>query len=86
MIGAICYAELATTYPEQGGDFRYLSRAYGKSTGLMFAWLDFWIVRPCNIGAMAFVFAKYFAEMEVPLLSDMSTLALALSAVGESPT
>ena len=31
--GAIGYAELATAYPEEGGDYVYLSRAYGRWAG-----------------------------------------------------
>src|SRR5262249_6535075 len=29
-IGAIVYAELATTYPQAGGDYYYLTRAFGN--------------------------------------------------------
>ena len=28
--GAVCYAELATTYPRDGGDYEYLNRAFGS--------------------------------------------------------
>ena len=30
LAGALCYAELATTYPGSGGDYLYLTRAFGK--------------------------------------------------------
>jgi len=30
MAGALCYAELATTYPHAGGDYHFLARAFGK--------------------------------------------------------
>src|SRR3989304_1517427 len=59
LIGALCYAELATTYPEEGGDYVYLTRAFGRQMGFVFAWSQLWIVRPGSIGAMAFVFARY---------------------------
>src|SRR5262245_13155477 len=36
--GAVCYAELATTYPQDGGDYEYLSRAFGPWCGFLFAW------------------------------------------------
>ena len=59
LIGALCYAELATAYPKQGGDYVYLTRAYGRAPGFLFAWAQLWVVRPGSIGAMAYVFARY---------------------------
>ncbi len=59
LIGALCYAELATAYPKQGGDYVYLTRAMGRRVGFLFAWCQLWIVRPGSIGAMAYVFAEY---------------------------
>ena len=35
--GAVCYAELATTYPRDGGDYEYLNRAFGPWCGFLFA-------------------------------------------------
>src|SRR5687768_8574087 len=57
LLGALCYAELTTTYPEDGGDYVFLTRAFGRHAGFLFAWAEYWIVRPGNIGMMAFVFA-----------------------------
>ena len=59
LIGAICYAELATAYPKEGGDYVYLTRAMGRRVGFLFAWCQLWIVRPGSIGAMAYAFAEY---------------------------
>ena len=59
LVGAFCYAELATAYPRDGGDYLYLTRGLGRKTGFLFAWAQFWIVRPGNIGALAYVFADY---------------------------
>ena len=59
LIGALCYAELATAYPKEGGDYVYLTRAFGRSVGFLFAWCQLWIVRPGSIGVMAFLFADY---------------------------
>ena len=41
-IGALTYAELATTYPSAGGDYTFLTRAYGKNVSFMFAWARSW--------------------------------------------
>ncbi|MCY2951104.1 MAG: amino acid permease [Planctomycetota bacterium] len=63
LIGALCYAELATAYPADGGDYVYLTRAFGRPVGFMFAWAQLWIVRPGSVGAMAYVFARYANEL-----------------------
>ena len=63
LIGAACYAELASAYPRDGGDYVYLTRAFGRPTGFLFAWAQMWVVRPGSIGALAFVFAEYFKEL-----------------------
>jgi amino acid transporter len=59
LIGSLCYAELGTAYPAEGGDYVYLTRAFGRRMGFLFAWSELWVVRPGSIGAMAFVFADY---------------------------
>ena len=64
--GALCYAELATAYPQQGGDFVYLTRAYGAWMGYLFGWSKLAIVRPGNIALIAFVFARYAQTLYAP--------------------
>jgi basic amino acid/polyamine antiporter, APA family len=59
LIGALCYAELATAYPKEGGDYVFLTEAFGRRMGFIFAWAQYWIVRPGSIGTVAFVFAEY---------------------------
>lgn len=66
LVGSLCYAELATALPHDGGDYVYLSRAYGSRVGFMFAWCELWLVRPGAIGSLAYVFAEYANEV-VPL-------------------
>jgi len=81
LIGALCYVELGTAYPHEGGDYAYLTRAFGRRTGFVFAWVQLWVVRPGSIGAMAYVFATY-AHKIVPftLGSDRLTMAAWASA------
>jgi APA family basic amino acid/polyamine antiporter len=66
LLGALCYAELGTAYPKEGGDYVFLSRAFGRAPGFLFAWCQLWIIRPGSIGAMAYVFARY-ADQLCPL-------------------
>lgn len=63
LLGGLCYAELATTFPHAGGDYVFLTRAYGRRMGFLFAWSELWIVRPGSIGMMAFIFAQYAREL-----------------------
>lgn len=67
LCGALCYAELATAYPKEGGDYVYLSRAYGKWAGYLFGWAQLTVVRPGDIAVMAFAFATYARTIFDPL-------------------
>lgn len=59
LTGALCFAELTTTYPDAGGDYGYLKRAYHPRLAFAFSWTAFWVIRPGNIGAMAMIFGKF---------------------------
>ncbi|MBL8851308.1 MAG: amino acid permease [Planctomycetaceae bacterium] len=63
LTGALCYCELATAYPRMGGDYVYLTRAYGPGTGFVFGWMRLTVIVPANIGAMAFVFAEHAGRL-----------------------
>lgn len=66
LIGALCYAELATTYPDEGGEYSYLKRAYGDGAGFLFAWGRMTVIQTGAIAAVAFAFGKY-AQLVLPL-------------------
>jgi len=66
LCGALSYAELATAYPREGGDYVYLSRAYGPWAGFLFGWAQLAIVRPGDIVVMAFAFATYAGTLYDP--------------------
>lgn len=60
IVGAFCFAELASTYPRSGGDYIYLTRAFGSWAGFLFAWGQLLIVRTgASIVPLAYVFAEY---------------------------
>ena len=67
LCGAFGYAELGSAFPKQGGDFVYLSRAYGRWAGFLFGWLQLAIVRPGDIVVMAFAFAMYARAIYDPM-------------------
>ncbi len=65
LIGALTYAELATTYPHAGGDYYYLQRSYGRGFGFLFAWTRMMVIQPGSIVLMAFIIgdelSRYFS-------------------------
>src|SRR5262245_56121096 len=63
LVGALCYAELASAYRSAGGDYTYLTRAYGSKIGFMFAWAELSVIRTGgSVAFMAYVFATYATE------------------------
>jgi amino acid transporter len=87
--GAVCYAELATTYPRDGGDYEYLKRAFGPWCGFLFAWAQLTAIVSGNIAIMAWVFADYggrlrqgWSEQAVWLAVGPVVVLSALNALG----
>jgi amino acid transporter len=82
LCGAMGYAELASTYPHEGGDYVFLSRAYGRWAGFLFGWAQLAIVRPGDIAVMAFVFATYAQAFYDPLVGTFFPWTHQVYAVG----
>ena len=59
--GALCYAELGAAYPKTGGDYVYLSKAYGPMVGFLFGWTKLFTERIGTIAILGFVFAEYLS-------------------------
>jgi amino acid transporter len=77
--GAFTYAELASAYPRSGGDYVYLSRAYGSWVGFLFGWAQLSVILTGSIGMMAYVFADYAATLWD--FGPATTLVYAIGAV-----
>ncbi len=66
LMGALCYAELTSTYPHVGGDYYYLSRAFGRSLSFLFAWARMTVIQTGSIAMTAFLIGDY-ASAVLPL-------------------
>ncbi len=66
LIGALSYAELASTYPDAGGDYHFLTRAYGPRLSFLFAWGRLTVIQTGSIALLAFVLGDY-ASAVLPL-------------------
>ena len=80
LIGALCYAELATAYPSAGGDYHFLHRAYGRSVSFLFGWARFSVITTGSIALLAFVFGDYM-QQAMPLPVARASLGSALYAL-----
>jgi amino acid transporter len=63
LVGALCYAELASSFPSAGGDYHFLSRAYGKDLSFLFAWARVAVITTGSIALLAFVFGDYMSRV-----------------------
>lgn len=63
LVGALCYAELATTYPHAGGDYHYLARAFGQDLAFLFGWARMTVIPTGSIALLAFVFGDYATQL-----------------------
>ena len=87
LIGALCYAELATSYPHAGGDYHFLQRAFGRPVSLLFGWARLCVITTGSIALLGFVFGDYLtAVLPIPGLSSSGSAAAyaALAVVGLS--
>ncbi len=59
--GALCYAELATRMPEEGGEYVYLKKLYHPALGFLTGWTSFLAGFSAPIAASALGFAEYIS-------------------------
>ncbi|MGA8052738.1 MAG: amino acid permease [Burkholderiales bacterium] len=73
LIGALCYAELATAYPNAGGDYYFLQRAFGRGLSFLFAWARIAVITTGSMAVLAYTFGDYASNL-VRLGNHSSTL------------
>jgi APA family basic amino acid/polyamine antiporter len=62
LFGAFCYSELGINMPSSGGEYVYLTQAYGPTWGFMTGWVSFFAGFSAPIAAAALAFSDYLAE------------------------
>jgi amino acid transporter len=80
LIGALCYAELGSSHPNAGGEYYFLSKAYGDWLGFLFAWARMTVIQTGAIAAIAFVFGDYASTL-FPLGGKSSAIYAGLAVV-----
>lgn len=57
--GALCYAELATRYPQAGGGYVFLREAYGRRLAFVYGWMALLVMDPGIAAALSLGLAQY---------------------------
>jgi len=63
IIGALCYAELATAYPSAGGEYHFLQRAFGRSLAFLYGWARMTVIVAGSIAVFAYLFGDYLSRV-----------------------
>jgi basic amino acid/polyamine antiporter, APA family len=61
--GAMCYSELGVNFPSSGGEYVYLTRAFGPTWGFMTGWVSFFAGFSAPIAGVALAFAEYLGHV-----------------------
>jgi len=62
LAGALSYSELGINFPSSGGEYVYLTRAYGREWGFMTGWVSFFAGFSAPIAAVALAFSDYLGH------------------------
>lgn len=73
LIGALCYSELSSTFPNAGGDYHFLKIAFGKRFSFLFAWSRITVTQTGSIALLAFIAGDYMTQL-LPLGNYSSAL------------
>ncbi len=61
--GALSYSELGINFPSSGGEYVYLTRAFGPEWGFMTGWVSFFAGFSAPIAATALAFSDYLGHV-----------------------
>jgi basic amino acid/polyamine antiporter, APA family len=74
--GALSYSELGVNFPSSGGEYVYLTHAFGPEWGFMTGWVSFFAGFSAPIAAAALAFSDYLGHFFPALQQANATLVL----------
>ena len=77
LLACFAFAEMASMYPEAGGQYVYLREAYGEFPAFLYGWMVFTVGQSGTIAALAVGFAEYFGAI-LPFASAHQPVATLL--------
>jgi len=63
LVGALCFAELATRHPAAGGKYVYVREAFGPRAGFVVGWVEGLAIYPAAIAGIAVVAGEYTGRL-----------------------
>jgi basic amino acid/polyamine antiporter, APA family len=75
LTGSFCYSELAMNFPASGGEYVYLTRAYGPVWGFITGWVSFFAGFSAPIALAALAFSDYVGYF-IPALKQENAVAI----------
>jgi amino acid transporter len=63
LVGALCYAEMAAAFPHAGGDYHFLTRAFGRDLSFFFGWARVTVILTGSIAMLGFVCGDYLTRV-----------------------
>jgi len=81
MIGALCYAELASAYPHAGGEYHFLGRAFGRRFAFLYGWARLTVIQTGSLALLAYVYGDYATQL-LPLGRWSPSIHAAIAILG----
>ena len=67
IFGALSFAELGAAIPEAGGEYAYLRRGFGPTSGFIFGWMHSIVGRPSSMASIAAGIARFLSFL-IPIV------------------
>ncbi len=80
LAGALSTAEMASMFPNSGGEYFYFQKVYGRFFSFIYGWASFTVIKTAAIAALAYIFSQSLNSLfPFPVYSsDASFLGIAL--------
>src|SRR4051812_20809515 len=80
LAGALSYSELGINFPSSGGEYVYLTHAFGPEWGFMTGWVSFFAGFSAPIAATALAFSEYLGYF-FPVLRQANAMVVGSGAL-----
>ncbi len=76
--GSLIYAELGCRFPNTGGEYVYIEKAFGPFWGFLFGWAQLFIIRTSPAAGLSLITANYIAYFIPMVRFEKNLVAIAV--------